>query len=467
MNPVYWWVGSLLSLSLGALLLLIAGCAVAGPPTFAPERTTLAGDRVDLPARTAGQFLVIEAIINGTGPFRLVVDTGASGLILSANLAKQAKIEENSAHTVNIEGVYGGTSGLLAKVNTLESGGLKLERLNAIVVADADFVNIRESLKVDGAIGLGPFHQAVLEVNFPEGKLTVSRFGTSNYSKVISCNYKLIKGVPVVDLAVGKNLFLAEFDSGSDGGLCVPDLTTFPLLYPKVKVDRFRAGIGGNLVLKECTQVAGDVRLGPLLLRNPPIEVGDGRLGVNILKRMKFAINQKEKRIYFVDSAGIIAWDKEVPKAAESWLGMIYRVDEEELYVLEVIKDSPSDLSGLRSHDKILKINGLPPESTVSGSAADGKAVTLGLFLLTIKREEKELTITMVEGSSSDEDLDAIINNFDRIITLFPEDYQALVRRATAKAAKKDFIGSAADFKASTILLNRIASRGQGSTAGR
>ena len=60
-----------------------------------PLRTTLPADRVVLPLELRDVQPVVEARVNGQGPFRFLVDTGAAGCgRISAELADELKLEE-------------------------------------------------------------------------------------------------------------------------------------------------------------------------------------------------------------------------------------------------------------------------------------------------------------------------------------------------------------------------------------
>ena len=48
----------------------------------APAESMIPKDPVELPMRRFNRLPAIDATINGSGPFRLIVDTGAAGLVL-------------------------------------------------------------------------------------------------------------------------------------------------------------------------------------------------------------------------------------------------------------------------------------------------------------------------------------------------------------------------------------------------
>ena len=139
--------------------------------TDPPQHTIMADDRVALPTQKRGEFLAIEARINGRGPFRLMVDTGTAGLVLSAEAAKLGGLEprpEPNTETLVINGVI---ATQVARVERFESGGLLLKGFSAGVVTPSDYAIIRQELgaDIDGFLGIAPLADVLLEMDFPQG----------------------------------------------------------------------------------------------------------------------------------------------------------------------------------------------------------------------------------------------------------------------------------------------------------
>ena len=74
------------------ITLLMATSAIAETkdgPTPPPEKSTLRSDKVVLPLDSDASRPTIQAKINGKGPFLFVLDTGAQGFVIYADLAKE------------------------------------------------------------------------------------------------------------------------------------------------------------------------------------------------------------------------------------------------------------------------------------------------------------------------------------------------------------------------------------------
>lgn len=137
------------------LLALAVGCATAPRYRFVPQKTTLAADRVELPTSEMAGLLLAEVRLNGAGPFRLMVDTGATGLCIPEALARQLGLPEVPRSETTGEG-----HGVTVKVRTvrvarLECGGLTLEKIEALQMRDADMANLRQAMpEADGVLDL-------------------------------------------------------------------------------------------------------------------------------------------------------------------------------------------------------------------------------------------------------------------------------------------------------------------------
>jgi predicted aspartyl protease len=76
-------------------------------------------------------------LVNGAGPFRLVLDTGASHSALTPRLAQALGISLDSASTVTLRGATGTTTAAMVPVRTLEFGDLMMEPRRLPIVPDA------------------------------------------------------------------------------------------------------------------------------------------------------------------------------------------------------------------------------------------------------------------------------------------------------------------------------------------
>lgn len=281
---------------LGMLVAFVAGCASFTP---APRQTTLAADRVELPTEWRGHWLCITARIDGAGPFRLMVDTGATGLLLRASIAQQ--VAARNPRQAVITTPAGKFETRIVTVGRLESGGMTLVDVPAFVLDQSQTALLGNLF--DGVIGIGAFRDVIAEFDFPAGRIAVYRRDLARFSACPAVSYDEV--VPAVTIDVAGRPVRAIVDTGSTFHLILPNLERYPLAVP-ITLDR---GAGGMAIgskgfdREENSQLKGLARWGPVTWENPPLrrqtQGAVGNIGVGVLDRLKFAIDGRAKRIYF------------------------------------------------------------------------------------------------------------------------------------------------------------------------
>lgn len=123
-----------------ALALACAPAARAGPPVLDP-------DAVDADLDLVGRFTA-PVHLNGQGPFRFIVDTGANRSALSRALAERLALPSAGEGLVHaFTGVFAAP---LARVDSLRSGALAMENLNLPLIAPHMLARADGLLGVDG-----------------------------------------------------------------------------------------------------------------------------------------------------------------------------------------------------------------------------------------------------------------------------------------------------------------------------
>ncbi|MDQ6799459.1 MAG: serine hydrolase, partial [Acidobacteriota bacterium] len=175
-----------------------------------PDEVLISGP-VDIPMTFAGHVPVIEAKINGKGPYRFEVDSGFGG-----NVAIGAALAQQLALPVVGEIMAGDPTGRNPR-------RVRMMRAESIDVDAAHFggVDVSESLRtrdVDGIIGLGLFRSLLVTFDYPKGRFQLK--GGALPSDAMA--YTAEHGVPAIDVDVNGQKFKADLDSGSPAELTLP-----------------------------------------------------------------------------------------------------------------------------------------------------------------------------------------------------------------------------------------------------
>jgi CubicO group peptidase (beta-lactamase class C family) len=186
----------------------------AGAPE-PPGEVTIGGP-TELPMELARHVPVIQAKVNGKGPFRFAVDTGFAGvMMLGADVAKEIGM------SVAGEVMAGDPSGKNTRtlrqthVDTFDVGNVHLGDFLA-GVDDAPRLD-----GTDGVIGLKMFHSLLITFDYP-GKKFVITGGSLSPTDSHALKYQTEHGIPNVDIDVAGTKVNVDIDAGSPSLLSVP-----------------------------------------------------------------------------------------------------------------------------------------------------------------------------------------------------------------------------------------------------
>lgn len=125
---------------------------------------------VDMPVLGGLHLPYCEAIINGKGPYRLIVDTGGSiALSLDADIAAEIGLE--SIATAPIQGVSGKAESGQAIVQSVGLGNIACKRVMTRIFE----LPVPVDALADGILGTGVFSTARVTLDFSRARLAVSK----------------------------------------------------------------------------------------------------------------------------------------------------------------------------------------------------------------------------------------------------------------------------------------------------
>jgi predicted aspartyl protease len=113
--------------------------------------------------------IVAPVMINGRGPFRMVVDTGASRTTLSPELVKLLGLQIAPNRTVLLNGVTGAAQVPVVTIETLQAGDFIVQG------TDAPIVRAPIMAGADGILGVAAFKTERIIVDFERDRIEISR----------------------------------------------------------------------------------------------------------------------------------------------------------------------------------------------------------------------------------------------------------------------------------------------------
>ena len=153
-------------------------------------------------------------LINGRGPFRLVLDTGASHSALTARVAQQIGIPMDMEHTVTLRGATGSAEVPVVPVETLEYGDVLVEPKRLPIVPDA-------LGGAEGVLGTDGLANKRIHISFRKDSITIMRSRNERAEGgFVTIPVKMMRGrLLVVDAYLGGVPVKAVIDTGGQATL--------------------------------------------------------------------------------------------------------------------------------------------------------------------------------------------------------------------------------------------------------
>jgi hypothetical protein len=157
--------------------------------------------------------VMTNVMINGKGPFKFVIDTGASRSTLAPHLARSLGLQQASGRNVMLNGVTGAAEVPTVKVDSIEIGALRFEKQDLPVI----FTSIMGN--ADGILGVAGFHDQRIDVDFKRDRVQVlaSNGKRPHFSMVTARAQRNDSGLMILDVRVGRRLKAkAVIDTGAE-----------------------------------------------------------------------------------------------------------------------------------------------------------------------------------------------------------------------------------------------------------
>jgi predicted aspartyl protease len=211
-------------------------------------------------------------LINGKGPFRLVLDTGASHSALTAAVVETLGIPIDAKRSVMLRGATGSVSVPLVPVQSLEVGDLLMEPRRLPIVPDA-------LGGAEGILGTDGLANKRIHIDFRRDSITIMRSKNEKAgSGFATIPVKFLRGrLLVVDAYIGGVPVKAVIDTGGQSTLGNEALRT------ALTERRRKYGIaapdevtGATLDVQIGNRVSTpSLALGEILVRNPAMTFAD------------------------------------------------------------------------------------------------------------------------------------------------------------------------------------------------
>jgi hypothetical protein len=267
--------------------MVIVTIAASAVPVLGQGATSTKAGETTVPMQDYGHRPVLEATINGKGPYRLVFDTGATGTVISP------------------EWVDGKTGPI--QLDTLGIGSLSWKKLPVRSASIFGGGTVPDDFP-KGVLSAAAFPGYLVTFDYPNHTITIRRGALPAADGKRVFQYGANEALPVAPIRVGGKELSLHIDTGSPGGLMLPMhyAQELPLSAEPVAAGKARTVAGEFDVVM--APVKGAIALGEYTLDVPMVRFSDlrpgpgpapGNFGYEILRTFKVTFDSANRRLLF------------------------------------------------------------------------------------------------------------------------------------------------------------------------
>jgi len=210
--------------------------------------------------------------VNGQGPFRLVLATGASNTAVTPHLAQELGVQADPSHTVMLRGSTGSVAVPVVPVESLEIGDFLMQPGRVAVIPDA-------LGGADGVLGMDALANKRIQIDFRHDRVTIMRSKNQRAASGFTIiPVSMLHGLLVVDAVMGGVPVKAIIDTGGQVTLGNQALRTALAARrgDGVQEGKLDQVFGSTLDMQVGTRLQiPAIALGTLLVRSPAMTFAD------------------------------------------------------------------------------------------------------------------------------------------------------------------------------------------------
>jgi len=347
----------------------LTGVVFAQPVGARPDFTFAAGSAsVDVPFEVRDGHIFLAVMLNGKGPFRMLLDADRGNILSPAAMtALGLKPQGNfgSAGTGDNQQDIG-----IARVDRLEVGGVAIEGMLFAAIDVSAYMSRVEGIdNVSGIIGYELFKRFPIKLDFQRARATFydpSKFTYSGGGTGVPVKFR--EHVAQVDGSVDGIAGIFNIDTSSRGSLAL----TAPFVEKNGLVKRYGAtqsfvsGTGADGYTHSLLARANALKLGSVAVDRPIAALSTqavsgaattdvtGSVGYGILRQFNITFDYGNGMLYFEKNANF--GQPDVFDRSGMWIERSASGFE----IIETMKDGPAAKAGLAPGNVIVAIDGKP-----------------------------------------------------------------------------------------------------------
>ena len=406
-----------------ALATLIAGTAVTGIAVGHPGmpasghagapgtqvKKTIVPTATDTPLELVGNHPVVQVMIGGKGPYRFIVDTGASHTVIDSSLAAELGLKSRGEISMGDPMNPNAIVAQQVELPSLEIGGAKFEGVFAASWKQSKMFHAADPPR--GVVGFSVFQDVLVTFDYADKKFAIAPGSLPAVDGKQVVPFTMPDGIPQFEITVGGVRMQAHLDTGSGGFFSLPRALRDSVRFdgPLVEVAH------GHTVNSEFAIMGGTLdgsfQLAGFAYERPFIETTDvlpmPNVGTKALAPFAVTFDQRAHTMRFdakaplkspvapkgqAQLASAPGGAAGAPPAATT--GVRFAIaDGEAMSVYDVAPDSPGARAGVTAGEDVVAINGKPAMSY--DDDARRAALHASPVTLTLKKDGKSHDVTI------------------------------------------------------------------------
>lgn len=246
---------------------------------------------------------VVDVYVDGAGPFLFVVDTGASGTLVSTSVTSELGLTPVGRAMVGDPAGGEMRTVEVFSAGATEIGGVEIGGIRLVALEDVEFF---EEIGVHGVLSPSVFAGNVMVFDFPEGELRVVPGELPDGDGVIP--YATDMPFPNAELTIGSTTIMANIDTGNGrGAIGLPDAIEDQVPVSGSLTTGTARTVGGEFEIRR-GELDGVARLGDVEFVRPSVFFQDrfdqANIGTAGLLEMTLMVDVSNRRFWLGRGTG-------------------------------------------------------------------------------------------------------------------------------------------------------------------
>jgi len=272
------------------------------PPPVAVE-VPAAG--TTLPMQDVGGRPVVDVRVNGKGPYRFVLDTGATITVIDATLKDELKLPPVPGMRPSSPG-----HGMPAEIVSVDAMGIGSTTLRGVTAALMPLGQLfTGDQRPRGVLSASAFPGHLVTFDYPSRRIVVKKGALEAADSAVIHEYPEDDPLPTVPIRIAGHDTRVHLDTGSGAGLMLPThfLQELPLASKPAPGGTAKVHNGETPITK--ARVDGAITLGRYTLDLPDVSFADihaipgaprGNIGYGVLKDFVVTLDSRNRRVRMV-----------------------------------------------------------------------------------------------------------------------------------------------------------------------